>query len=299
MRTTSIEAMSIFDVAHGFHDKEAAINFFVDKGLLAKEKQYCGHLASVVKAKSSDGYEFRCKVCRKSYGSRLGSIFTNSKLKINVLLCALYFFSMKVPICTLNIVTQLLVSRQSLCQWYAYLREICSHKLLDSNIRLGGLGKIVEMDECCIGRKRKYNRGRFIGKHCWVFGIICLETKQCVLQIVRRRNRLTLQPIIKRYVKLGTTIHTDEAKVYNNLTALGYNHKTVCHKENYVSATGVHTNNIESFWSCLKTHLRTMRGVSRKNLPIHLDEYWYRWQVKNKGNFFNVLIKDIKDCYPL
>ena len=299
MTTISNESMNIFAMSETFHNSENAVTFLRTHGLLRKEQLCCGQASSQVKAKTSDGYEFRCKVCRKTYGARLGSIFQNSKLRINVLLCALYFFAMKVPICTLNLMCAEAVSRQSLCQWYSFLREICSHKLLDMNIRLGGIGHIVQMDECCIGCKRKYNRGAFRGMHCWVFGMICLNSNQCVLQIVRRRNRMTLQPIIKRYVPLGTTIYTDEAKVYSNLTQLGYDHHSVCHKRNYVSPTGVHTNNIESFWSSLKTHLRTMRGVNKINLPVHLNEYWYRWQVKHKGNFFKVLVSDISDCYAL
>lgn len=44
-------------------------------------------------------------------------------------------------------------------------------KILYGNIKFGGRGKIVEIDEFMFGYKRKYNRGR-IGRGIWVFGMV-------------------------------------------------------------------------------------------------------------------------------
>ena len=40
------------------------------------------------------------------------------------------------------------------------LRTTCSNKVLNASIKLGGLGKTVEIDESKFGAKRKYKRGR-------------------------------------------------------------------------------------------------------------------------------------------
>ena len=40
------------------------------------------------------------------------------------------------------------------------LREICSKKVVNAGIMLGGLGKTVEIDESKFGAKRKYKRWR-------------------------------------------------------------------------------------------------------------------------------------------
>ena len=40
------------------------------------------------------------------------------------------------------------------------LRTICSNKVLNAGIKIGGLGKTVEIDELKFGAKRKYKRGR-------------------------------------------------------------------------------------------------------------------------------------------
>ena len=49
--------------------------------------------------------------------------------------------------------------------------QICSLKILHGNIKLGGRGKTVEIDESMFGHKRKYNRGR-VSEGAWVFGMV-------------------------------------------------------------------------------------------------------------------------------
>ena len=51
------------------------------------------------------------------------------------------------------------------------LRTICSNKVLNAGIKLGGLGKTVEIDESKFGAKRKYKRGR-VSEGPWVFGVV-------------------------------------------------------------------------------------------------------------------------------
>ena len=60
---------------------------------------------------------------------------------------------------------------------------------------------------------------------------------------------------------------------------------------------GTHTNNIENFWSHLKSHLRTMHGVYTELLLSYLDEYMYRWNRKFEGPLFELFLQDISDLY--
>ncbi len=46
--------------------------------------------------------------------------------------------------------------------------ETCAQWFLDHPVQIGGVGKVVEIDESKFGR-RKYNRGRYRDGH-WVFG---------------------------------------------------------------------------------------------------------------------------------
>ena len=53
--------------------------------------------------------------------------------------------------------------------------------------------------------------------------------------IVQRRDAATLIPLIKRSIKTGTDIHSDEWRAYNKINRHGYKHFTVNHKENFVN----------------------------------------------------------------
>ncbi|PSQ17173.1 IS1595 family transposase, partial [Halobacteriales archaeon QS_8_69_26] len=43
-------------------------------------------------------------------------------------------------------------------------------------------------------------------------------------------------------------------------------HRTVLHEEEYVSADGVHTNQVECLWSIVQPWLRKFRGLSKQGL---------------------------------
>eukprot|EP00794_Sanderia_malayensis_P021049 gene21049-23103_t len=78
------------------------------------------------------------------------------------------------------------------------MREECTRKLLTLNIRLGGPGRIVEIDESVM-IKGKYNRGARRQQHQqWVFGIYDRKTKVGYLQFVDHRDEATLFPNIQQ-----------------------------------------------------------------------------------------------------
>lgn len=279
---------SIFDVSHIWSNVEKTIEFLQQHRLIKENHVCCGMNCNLVKCHTKDGKEFKCYTCGKRYSLRTGSFFSRSKLSLCVLLTVVYFFSNNLSIVQTMKMLKRKISKPSLIQWFVYLREICSLYLLNNPQILGGQDRIVEIDESALGRKRKYNRGavRGIGT-TWVFGILDIVTKQCHVQLVPNRSRATLLPIITRHIAPHSTIHSDQANVYRTLRQInGYTHKTVCHKDNYVNPTdGTHTNNIECFWAHLKNHIKHLHGVDLTNLPIHLDEYCYRWNRKLQGDF--------------
>jgi len=52
---------------------------------------------------------------------------------------------------------------------------------------------------------------------------------QVVLRMLANVQQATIKPIIAAAVAPGTLVHTDEYSIYARLSALGYQHKTVCH----------------------------------------------------------------------
>lgn len=75
------------------------------------------------------------------------------------------------------------------------------------NVKIGGIDKIVEIDEAKVGR-RKYHKGRLITGQ-WVFGGIERESKKIFIIPVEDRKSETLIPIIRQYIEPGSIIYSD------------------------------------------------------------------------------------------
>ena len=98
----------------------------------------------------------------------------------------------------------------------------------------------------------------------------------------------------------GCQINSDGANVYKILSRLNYIHKTVIHETHFVNPVdGTHTNSIENFWSNMKAKLKVMHGSQKSMLDGHLDEFVYRYNRKNEGSVFKLMLQDIANFYPI
>ena len=160
-------------------------------------------------------------------------------------------------------------------------------------MQIGGPNCTVEIDECMLG-KRKYNRGR-MRNQIWVFGGIERGNKgNWFIEVVEKRNKDTLIPIIDQKIRNGTTVMSDGWRAYRNLSTELPNkefiHHWVNHEIEFVSNRdrNVHTQNIECFWSTLKRFLRSSGTNYRQNLCEFVAEYYFR--TKYPKRFFEFLI---------
>jgi transposase len=101
---------------------------------------------------------------------------------------------------------------------------------------------------------------------------------------------ITLIPLIKETIALGTLVYTDEYAIYNHLQAWGYAHKTVCHgvgeyarDEDSDGFCEVHVNTMEGFWSLLRSWLRPHRGISQEKLALYLGFFEFVHNAKRRG----------------
>lgn len=130
--------------------------------------------------------------------------------------------------------------------WDSFCREVCEITMFDSSQKIGGEGKVVQIDESKFG-KRKYHRGHHMEGQ-WVFGGIELESRKCFMIAVDKRDEATLLPLIKRWIEPGTIIISDCWKAYCNLEKHGYTHRTVNHSQEFVNEQGDSTNKMEGHW---------------------------------------------------
>ena len=88
--------------------------------------------------------------------------------------------------------------------------------------------------------------------------------------------------------------------MYQQLRYMNYTHRFCIHDQNYVDpVSGVHSNWIENFWSNIKIKLKSIRGSQGSMLDGHFDEYLYRYNRKNDGEMFDLILTDIAVFYPV
>ena len=138
-----------------------------------------------------------------------------------------------------------------------------------------------------------------------MFGMVDVSHEPALgyMEIVQRRNAATLLPIIQAHVHPGTTVYSDEWAAYNSVQSLPSvaTHETVNYSLHFVDpVTGVHTQNVESYWNRVKIKLKRMKGCHADEIPEYLDEFMWRERYgKFTGEAFENLAKDIADLYPV
>ena len=132
--------------------------------------EHCGWLASRQRCQCGtemvlrdrivmDGLIWECplRTCRKWRSIRAGSFFEDSKISLGQWLNIIYLWSIDVLNKQLSLITGF--SLHTIATTLGKIRQICSLKILHGNIKLGGRGKTVEIDESMFGHKRHKARG--------------------------------------------------------------------------------------------------------------------------------------------
>ena len=121
---------------------------------------------------------------------------------------------------------------------------------------------------------------------------------QGYMEIVAQRDAVTLLPIIRRHVASGSTVWS----AYNKVSSLPNvnSHGVVNHSIEFINRTGVHTQNVESYWNRVEIKLKRLRGCHENQLPSYLDEYMYRERFGNTATqLFNSIMSDFATQYPV
>ena len=112
----------------------------------------------------------------------------------------------------------------------------------------------------------------------WVFGLVDCGQSPALgyREVVQNRTAATLLPIIQAHVRPETTVHSDEWSAYRQLQGLPnvQQHQTINHSLRFVDpTTGVHTQNVKSYWAQVKLKFKRMKGVYAQQLPSYIDKF--------------------------
>jgi hypothetical protein len=159
---------------------------------------------------------------------------------------------------------------------------------------------VVEVDETYIGGKfaNRHMKDRFTGQRGTagkipVIGAIARKGN-IVCQVIANTDTPTLDQFVRNTVSRKVElVATDEHSGYRLVGQGpdGVPHFIVRHTNGEYVRGLIHTNTIESFWSLLKRGIiGTYHNVSKKYLPLYLNEFTFRFNNRNNADIFGSAI---------
>ncbi|KAH8036776.1 hypothetical protein HPB51_005265 [Rhipicephalus microplus] len=147
------------------------------------------------------------------------------------------------------------LSNTTRTDWRNYIREVALEELR-AQPAMGGVGEVVQIDECLLRGRRKANRGRLLtgdsvpprrrnnyggvsNKGPWIFGMLHVSTKELRLFQADKRDAATLGSLIAKHIsrddgvqrRVGRVpVHTQFCGCQRNTTKLGLAHRELQEK---------------------------------------------------------------------
>lgn len=225
---------------------------------------------------------YKCKDTGKQFSVRQGTIFEESRLPLRKWFMALYILnSLKKGVSSIQLGKFLGVTQKTAWFMLQRIRYAVEHENYKSPLE-----GTVEIDETYMGGKHhggKRERGS--------------DNKTPVLGIAKRDGGIHCEAvpnvkiraaglIIRENVKIGSTVNTDEYRIYPAVVGQDFNHQVVNHRQGEYVRGKVHTNTVEGFWSHLKRGIKAIYiQVSKKHLNKYCKEYEFRYNTRKMSDF--------------
>lgn len=235
-------------------------------------------------------HRYHCNNCNTTYSVTVQTIFHKTKCDLQKWFLAISLvLNAKKGLSARQLARDIEVTKDT--AWYMLMR--IRKAFVDDSELLEG---IIECDETFIGgrnknrhkdKKKKDGQG---GANMIVVGGTLQREGKVKAQKISDRSTKTLHDFVKKNVKEGSSVMTDELKAYNGLSKL-YNHQVVNHGvKEYVNGI-CYTNTLEGFWSLLKRGvIGQYHYVTSKHLNKYINEFCYRYNNRKNTNIFSETI---------
>ena len=244
---------------------------------------YCGSLNT-----APSQHRHRCYDCKTSFSVTVGTIFHHTHMPLQKwFLAVMLMLNAKKGLSARQLSRDLSVNKNTAWRITMQIRKAMTQA--EQRCLLTG---IIEMDETYVGGKpRKGTKGDGEGgKHKPGRG----TKKAPVVGAVERGGNVTAKAVAKDKMKgkhmrafvrdridtSKASLITDEYKAYLGMAKL-LPHVVIKHHDWYVDGE-IHTNTIEGFWALLKRGMfGQFHSVSRRHLQKYVDEFCYRYNLRN------------------
>lgn len=219
---------------------------------------------------------YKCYQCRKQFTVKVGTVFEDSHVPMNLWLQAMYLLcSSKKGISSNQLSRTLGVTLKT--AWFMAHRIREAMRVVGMT-PMGGAGEIVEVDETFIGRLEGQPKRRTGWGH-----------KNVVLTLVQRGAGARsfhvdtasvgqIAPIVREHIDRETAMMTDEGRHYVELGREFASHETVNHAAEEYARGPVGTNTVEGYFSVFKRGMRgTYQHCKEKHLHRYLSEFDFRY----------------------
>ena len=259
--------------------------------------------AKVYKCKNG---KYRCANTGKYFDVKTGTIFAHTKLPLRYWFYAMFLFlSHKRGVSSCQLARDLGVTQKTAWNMLHKIREYMD---CENDHQLSAE---VEIDETFVGGKNKNRhkdkkvekcQGRSFKDKVPVFGMY-QRGGNIVAKVVPDTKAKTLTPLLEQYVSTESRVFTDGweyGDIDRRYEQLSVDHGAGFYGTSYINNEGeyivVCTNGIECAWSHLKrTILGTYYKVSKKYLQQYVDEFTFRFNTRNIGDFqrFELLLRNV------
>ncbi|MBO6902609.1 MAG: IS1595 family transposase [Rhizobiaceae bacterium] len=236
----------------------------------------CGRIANFHRVKARRCYE--CDFCGYQVYPTAGTPFENTRTSLrDWFIVMLLFCTSRNGVSAKEVERTIGVTYKTAWRMCNLIRQYMGY--VDGEAPLGGPGGgIVEVDKMFFGGKDK------MGQDDKVVVLGATERGgETVTKIIQSRRAKHVMPRLTRWLRPGSRVATDEALVFKGLSAYGYQHETVNHREREYVKGNTHTNNMEAFWSHVKRSIKgTYVNVSATWLQTYLWEFEFRQNLRRQ-----------------
>ncbi len=266
-----------------FTDADAARDWL--ERLLWPEGPVCPHCgligcATALRGKTTRPGLWKCKGCDGHFTVTIGTVMERSHIPLNKWLLGFHLMAASKKGMSAHQMHRMLGMTYKAAWFMCHrIREAMREGRLSGP--LGGVNKVVEVDETYVGGKAK-NRKHHV------------PPKEPVVALVERDGRVrsrhvqtvtgaTLRPILQEQIDKRAHIMTDESPLYPGVTGQFAGHSTVNHSiGEYVRAGSfIHTNTAENYFSIFKRGVvGTYHHISATHLKRYLGEFDFRYNLR-------------------